>query len=33
MKQDIADLLFHDKPEKRAKWITLFDDPIWTPIF
>jgi hypothetical protein len=31
--QDIADLLFHDKTSKREKWIRLFDDPIWQPIF
>lgn len=33
MIQDIADLLFHDTPTKRSKWITLFNDPIWKPIF
>ena len=33
MIQDIADLLFHDKPNKREKWMKLFEDPIWTPIF
>jgi hypothetical protein len=31
--QDIADLLFHDKVEKRDKWLKLFDDEIWKPIF
>lgn len=33
MMQDIADLLFHDKTSKREKWIRLFDDPVWKPIF
>lgn len=33
MMQDIADLLFHDKVAKRAKWIKLFDNPVWKPIF
>jgi hypothetical protein len=33
MMQDIADLIFHDKVAKRAKWIKLFDNPVWKPIF
>jgi len=33
MYQDIADLLFHDKVSKRDKWMEIFKDPLWTPIF
>lgn len=33
MMQDIANLLFHDKVEKRSKWMKLFEDPVWNPIY
>ena len=30
-KQEFADIIFGDKPEKRAKWFELFKDPIFIP--
>ena len=33
MIQEIADLFFYDKPAKRDKWMELFRDPLWQPIY
>ena len=33
MNQEIADLIFHDRPDKRDKWMKIFEDPIWKPIY
>lgn len=33
MIQEIADLIFHDRLEKRDKWMKIFEDPVWKPIF
>ncbi|CDW91262.1 acyl-oxidase [Stylonychia lemnae] len=30
-KQEFADIIFGDKPEKRAKWFELFKDPVFVP--
>ena len=29
--QEFADVLFGDKPEKRARWFEAFKDPVWIP--
>jgi len=30
-KQEFADIIFGDRPEKRAKWFELFKDPVFVP--
>lgn len=33
MIQEIADLFFYDQLPKRDKWMELFRDPLWQPIY
>jgi hypothetical protein len=30
-KQEFADIIFGDKPEKRATWFNLLKDPVFVP--
>jgi acyl-CoA oxidase len=31
--QDISDLLFHDRVEKRGRWMEVLRDPVWRPLY
>lgn len=30
-KEELSNLIFGDKPEKRQKWFELLKDPVWVP--
>jgi acyl-CoA oxidase len=30
-KEELSNLIFGDRPEKRDKWFELFKDPVWVP--